>query len=106
MTFFSSLGSLGSSRTFSSSSTCADALFEMGQLFLRVGAHVGVGLVGQHGFALGDAAGQVFVLAILLDHRRQFAVRLRGLLVALRVGDDLRRSQSAVQLFVLRFDLF
>src|SRR5271165_329468 len=82
------------------------ALFELGQLFLRVGEHVGIALVGQHGLAFPDAASQVLVLTILLNDRQQVAVRLRGLLVALRVGDDVRRRKSTVQLFVLQFGLF
>src|SRR5579862_2456473 len=45
----------------------ADARFELSKLFLRVGAHVGVFFVGEDGFAFGDAASEVFVLAILLD---------------------------------------
>ena len=106
MTFFSSLGSLGSSRTLSSASTCGQPLLELAQFLVGVGEHLGIGLVGGERLALLDAAGQLLELAILLDHGRDFAVRLGGLLVALRVGDDVRRSQLLVELFVFRFDLF
>ncbi len=106
MTFFSSLGSLGSSRTLSSSSTLGDALLQLVQLVFGVGQHLGIGLVLGQSLALLDAAGQVFVLAILFDHRLQFAVRLGGLLITLRVGDDVGRRQRLIQLFVFRFDLF
>ncbi len=83
-----------------------DALLQLAQFLLGIGEHFGIGLVRGQRFALLDAARQVFVLAILLDHGLQFAVRLGSLLIALRVGDDLRRGQRLVQLFVFGFDLF
>ena len=84
----------------------ANALFQAIELLLRIGAHLGIALVLEHRLALANAARQVLVLAILLHDRLQLAVRLRGLLIARRVGDDLRRSQRLCQLFVFRFDLF
>ena len=78
MTFFSSLGSLGSSRTLSSSSTLAGVARAV-EFVLGHGAHVGVG-VGEHGFGFGDAGLDLAVLAELFDG---------GLHVAVLLGDGL-----------------
>src|SRR5207248_11300230 len=83
----------------------ADARFELVELFLRVGPHLGIFLVGQNRLALGDALLQVFVLAILLYYRRDVAVRLRGLLVFRRVTGDLGRGERLRQLFIAGLDL-
>ena len=82
------------------------ALFQLRQLFMRIREHFGIRLALDQRLALLDPAGEVFELAVLLDDGSDFAVGLGGLLVALRVGDDIRRRQSFVQFFVLQFDLF
>ena len=82
-----------------------EARFELGQFFVGVGAHGGVAFLGDDGAALGDAALQVLVLAIALDHRRQVAVRLGGLLIARLIGGELRRGQRCRQLLVAGFEL-
>ena len=49
---------------------------------------------------------QVLVFAVFLDHGRNFAVRLGGLLILAGVLHDLRRRQRLGQLLVASFDLF
>ena len=70
-----------------------DARFKLCQFFLGIGPHLRVLLIHQHGPAFGDAALQVFVLAILLDDPCDFAMRSGSLLVFRRVVRDLRRQQ-------------
>ena len=82
------------------------ARFQLRQLFLRIGFHLGIALFGNERLALLDSALQILELAILLDNRHELAVRLRGLLVSGGVGHDVRRSQRLRQFFVFRFDLF
>ncbi len=60
---------------------------ERGELFLGHGLDVGVGL-GQHGFGVGDAVGDLAVLAILFDDRLHVAVFLGDGLELLLVVDE------------------
>ena len=83
----------------------ADAALQFVELFLRIGQHLGIFLVGEDRLAFGDAASQVFVLAILFDDGRDFAMRLGSLLVFRRVVDDLRRREGVRQFLVAGFDL-
>ena len=82
-----------------------DAGFELRQFLFGVGAHVRIGLIHQHGAALGDAALQILVLAILLDDPGDFAVRLGSLLVFCGIVGDIRRQQRSRQFLVAHFDL-
>ena len=82
-----------------------DAGFQLREFFLRVGAHVGIFFFGDDSLALGDAAGEIFVLAVFFDDGRNLAMRLGGLLVFRRVGNDLRRRQGPVQFLVAGFEL-
>ena len=99
------VGIFGQQQNFQLFFDGSDAGLQLVEFFLSVGAHLGIFFFGKHGFALGYAARQVFVFAILLDYGRDFAVRLGGLLVSCRVVDDIRRGESAGQLFVAGFDL-
>ncbi len=83
----------------------ADAGLQLIEFLLGVGAHLGIFFFGEHRFTLGYAARQILVFTIFLHHGRDFAVRLGGLLVFRRIVDDIRRGQSAGQLFVAGFDL-
>src|ERR1022692_4100060 len=82
-----------------------DAGLQLVEFFLSVSAHLGIFFVGEHSFTFGYAAREILVFAILLDDGRDLAVRLGSLLVSSRVVDDIRRSESAGQLFVAGFDL-
>jgi hypothetical protein len=86
------VGIFGQEQDFQFFFDSADAGFELVEFFLRVGAHLGIFFVGEHGLAFRDAAREIFVFAIFLDDRRNFAVGLGSLLVARRVVDDIRRS--------------
>ena len=99
------VGILGNQQDFQVRFHLADKGLELGEFFLRVGAHVGIFFFGDDGLALGDAAGEVLVLAVLFDDGRDFAVRLGGLLVLGRIGNDLRRGEGLGQFLVAGFDL-
>ncbi len=99
------VGILGNQQDLQVGFDLADARFQLGQLFLRVGAHIGIFFVGNDGHALGNTARQVLVLAVFFDDGRDLAVRLGGLLVLGRIGDDLRRSEGLGQFLVAGFDL-
>src|SRR5205085_10676070 len=75
------------------------------ELLLGVGAYFRIFFVGQTRLAFRDPALQVLVLTILLHHRSDFAVRLRGLLVFARVADKLWRGEGLGQFLVPSFDL-
>src|SRR5208337_3357201 len=83
----------------------ADSPFQFVEFLLRIGAHLGIFFVGQQRLALGYPLLQVFVFAVLLNHRRDFTVRLGSLLEFRRVSGDLRRRQSLGQFIVAGFDL-
>src|SRR4029077_11285773 len=70
------------------------------KLGLGVSAHLRVAFFGDHGLALGDALLERLVLAVLFDDFSDLAMRFGSLLVSAGVGDDLRRCQGLVQLFV------
>ena len=105
MMFFSSFGSFGRRRNFEFLLDGFHPAFQLVQFVLRVGAHVGVFFVGQHGFAVGDAFGQVLIFAIFIDDGRDFSMRFGSLLVSRRVVHDIGRGESVSQLFVAEFDL-
>ena len=105
MTFFSSLGSLGSSKTLRSSSRACVARLERGDLFLRHGAQVGVAL-GQHGARVGQALANLLELAVFFDGSFDFAQRFGGLLVVLVVVQDFRQRELRLQFVVALLHLF
>ena len=105
MMFFSSFGIFGEQQNFQIGFDRGHARFQLSEFVLGVGAHLGIFFVDEHRFALGDALGQIFVLAIFFDDGRDLGMGLGSLLVSRRVVDDLRRGESAVELVVAGFDL-
>ena len=88
MTFFSSFGSLGTSRTFSSADERFAPRDQRLELFLRQLAHVGVASRGQL-FGLRHVARDALVLAELLDCRLDLGQRLGVLPILGRIALDL-----------------
>src|SRR5258706_1085480 len=73
---------------------CGDPGFELRQLILRVGAHLGVGFFRQERFAALNALLQLFVFAEFFDDWHQVAMGFGGLFVFRRILVDIRRDQS------------
>ena len=105
MTFLSSLGSLGSSRRFSSYSTIVPALGEAALFLVRELLDLGVFAFDQHLLGLAQALFDLFPLAVFLDHRGKIGVRARELLVARRIAQHFGRRELRGQFFVARLDL-
>ena len=106
MTFFSSLGSLGSSRTLSSSSRAGSRGSSAAISSCGHGAQVGVGF-GEHGARFGQALAHLLEFAVLLDGRLRFRAALGRLFWyfswSLRTSG---RRELRLQLVVALFHLF
>jgi hypothetical protein len=80
------------------------ARLEAGQLLLRHGAEVWVGL-GEHGLGVGDGVADVAVLAELFDDGFEVAMLLGGGLELLLVVDEGGIGELLAEVFVAGFDL-
>ena len=81
-----------------------EAGLEGGELLLRHGAEVGVGL-GEHGLGVGDGVADVAVLAELFDDGLEVAVLLGGGLELLLVVDEGGVGELLAEVLVADFDL-
>ena len=83
---------LGKKQHFEFGSHCGNACFQFVELFLGIGAHLGIFFFREHDAAFSDSFFQIFVFAISLHHRRDFAVGLGRLLELRRITHDIGRG--------------
>ena len=105
ITFFSSLGSLGSSSTLSSSSRAAARGSSAAISSCAISAQLGVAF-GEHGARIGQALAHLLQLAVLLHRSLHLAQRFRDLLVFFVVVEDLRQRELRLHLVVALLHLF